>query len=513
MTAAVIMVQGTASSVGKSLVVTGLCRLFRRAGLRVAPFKAQNMALNSSVAVDGGEIGRAQSVQADAAGIDATVDMNPILLKPEGDSRSQVVVLGRPSGSMSAAAYHARKPELRVVVREALARLRAQVDLVVIEGAGSPAEVNLKDRDIVNMDVAKAAGARVLLVGDIDRGGVLAAFVGTMTLLEPDERALVGGFLVNKFRGDLGLLEPGLAFLRERTGVPVAGVLPYLRGLRISDEDSVSLDHRWRTRRAALGELEIAIVRLPRISNYDEFDALEHEPGVVARYVDRPEELRGADLVVLPGSKSTAADLRWVRESGVARELLARAGRGEPVLAVCGGCQMLGDALLDPDRVESDESEVAGLGLLPIVTRFRREKTTARVRAYTAAALLAPAGGSEVRGYEIHMGEVERLSGAPALRLVARNGAACDAEDGAVSADGAVVGTLVHGLLEDDAVRAALLARLRDRRGLAAPAGPLIPRREAEYDRLADALAAHLDWELLCGLAGVRVARPAAVGA
>jgi adenosylcobyric acid synthase len=511
MTAAVIMVQGTASSVGKSLVVTGLCRLFRRAGLRVAPFKAQNMALNSAVAVDGGEIGRAQAVQADAAGIEPTVDMNPILLKPEGDARSQVVVLGRPSGSMSATGYHARKPELRGVVREALARLRARVDLVVIEGAGSPAEVNLKDRDIVNMDVAKAAGARVLLVGDIDRGGVFAAFVGTLELLEPEERALVGGFIVNKFRGDPRLLEPGLAFLRERTGVPVAGVLPYLRGLRIADEDSVSLDHRRRTRRAAPGELEIAIVRLPRISNYDEFDPLEHEPGVVVRYVDRPEELRGADLVVLPGSKSTAADLRWVRESGIADEVIARAGRGEPVLGVCGGCQMLGQALRDPDGVESGEVELAGLGLLPVVTRFRREKTTARVRARAVAGLLAAEGDGEVRGYEIHMGELERLGGAPALQVIARNGAPCDRADGAVSADGAVVGTLVHGLLEDEVVRSALLARLRARHGLPAPAGPPIPGRDAEYDRLADALAAHLDWDLVCRLAGVVVARPAPV--
>jgi len=516
MTAAVIMVQGTASSVGKSLVVTGLCRLFRRAGLRVAPFKAQNMALNAAVAADGGEIGRAQAVQADAAGIDPTVDMNPILLKPEGDSRSQVVVLGKPSGSMTAADYHRHKPELRSVVREALARLRARFDVVVIEGAGSPAEVNLKDRDLVNMDVAKAAGARVLLVGDIDRGGVFAAFVGTMELLPPEERALVGGFLVNKFRGDPRLLDSGLDFLRERTGVPVVGVLPYLRGLRIADEDSVSLDHRRRTRRAAPGELELAIVRLPRIANYDEFDALEHEPGVVVRYVDRPEELRGADLVVLPGSKSTAPDLRWLRASGVADELGARAARGDPILGVCGGCQMLGRAVLDPDGVESDEAEAAGLGLLPIVTRFRREKTTARVRARPLAMLLGAGGAvevGEVGGYEIHMGEVERLAGPAALRLLARNGAACDVADGAVSSDGAVVGTLVHGLLEDDGLRAALLARLRARRGLAEPAGPPIARREAEYDRLADALAVHLDWDVVCGLAGLRVPRPPVVGA
>jgi adenosylcobyric acid synthase len=510
MTAAVLMVQGTSSSVGKSLVVTGLCRLFRRAGLRVAPFKAQNMALNSAVAADGGEIGRAQAVQADAAGIDPTVDMNPVLLKPEGESRSQVVVLGRPIGGMRAAEYHARKPELRAVVRAALARLRERVDLVVIEGAGSPAEVNLKDRDIVNMDVARAAGARVILVGDIDRGGVFAAFVGTMELLEPEERALVGGFLVNKFRGDARLLDPGLSFLRERTGVPVLGVLPFLRGLRIADEDSVSLDHRRRTRRAAPGELEIAVVRLPRISNYDELDPLEHEPGVVVRYVDRPEELRGADLVILPGSKSTAADLAWLRASGVAHEVAARAARGEPILGVCGGFQMLGRTLRDPEGVESGEAEVPGLGLLPVVTRFRSQKTTARVRARVLAPLLG--GDGEARGYEIHMGEVERLEGSPALRLASRNGAACDLEDGAVSADGAVVGTLVHGLLEDDAVRARLLAALRARRGLEAPEAPPIPTREAEYDRLADALGAHLDWDSLCRLAGVTLPRAAGVG-
>jgi adenosylcobyric acid synthase len=404
-------------------------------------------------------------------------------------------------------------PELRAVARDALARLRERVDLVVIEGAGSPAEVNLKEHDIANMDVARAAGARVLLVGDIDRGGVFAALVGTMELLDPGERALVGAFVVNRFRGDAGQLEPGLRLLRERTGVPVAGVLPFLPGLRIADEDSVSLERRRPIRRAAPGELEIAVVRLPRISNHDELDPLEHEPGVVVRFVERPEDLRGADLVVLPGSKSTVEDLRWVRDTGIAGELVARASRGEPVLGVCGGCQMLGVALHDPEGAESREREAAGLGVLPLVTRFRRDKTTARVRARVAAGLLAPGGAHEASGYEIHMGEVERTGGSPALRVVARDGAACDREDGAVSADGAVVGTLVHGLLEDDAVRAALLARLRARRGLDAPGGPAVPPREVEYDRLADTLAAHLDWDLLCRLAGVRVARPAPGGA
>jgi adenosylcobyric acid synthase len=513
------MVQGTASSVGKSLLVTGLCRLFRRAGLRVAPFKAQNMALNAAVAVGGGEIGRAQAAQAEAAGVEPTVDMNPILLKPEGGGRCQTIVLGRAVAAPPAFDDPARTAELRGVVRAALARLRERFDLVVLEGAGSPVEVNLRDRDLVNMDVARAAGARVLLVGDIDRGGVFAAFVGTLALLAPEERRLVGGLVVNKFRGDVRLLEPGLAFLRERTGVPVAGVVPFLRGLRVAEEDGVALEALRPTRRAAPGELEIAVVRLPRVSNHDELDPLEHEPGVVVRWVDRAEDLPGADLVVLPGSKATAADLRWLRERGLADVILARAARGEPVLGLCGGCQMLGTALRDPDGVESPERDVPGLGLLPLVTTFRREKTTARVRARVAAALLAPAGAGDgavagdAAGYEIHMGEVERTGGAPATRLRARNGVPCDREDGAVSADGAVVGTLVHGLLEDDGVRAALLGRLRARRGLDVPAGPPVPTREVGYDRLADALSDHLDWDLLCGLAGVRAARPGRSGA
>jgi adenosylcobyric acid synthase len=508
MTGAVLMVQGTSSSVGKSLIVTGLCRLFRRAGLTVMPFKAQNMALNAAVTADGGEIGRAQAVQAEAAGVEPLVDMNPVLLKPEGDERAQLVVMGRPAGSLSAAAYGGRTEELRGTVRAALTRLRARADLVVIEGAGSPAEVNLRDRDIVNMDVALAAAARVLLVGDIDRGGVFASLVGTLALLRPEEQALVGGLVLNKFRGDLRLLEPGLGFLRERTGVPVAGVVPFLRGLRIAEEDSVALDHRRGTRHAAPGELEIAVVRLPRISNHDELQPLALEPGVVVRFVDRPEELLGADLVVLPGTKGTASDLRWVRESGVGEALVARAARGDPVLGLCGGCQMLGRTLSDPSRVESDEVAALGLGLLALETRFLPKKTTARVRVEVEAPLLAPSSSGYAAGYEIHMGEVTRLEGPPAVRIRARNGAPCDLPDGAVSANGAVVGTLVHGLLEDDGVRAALLARLRARRGLPAPAGPPIPTREQEYDRLAVVLGECLDWELLCALASVRAGLP-----
>ena len=516
MIAPAIMVQGTASSVGKSLVVTALCRLFRRAGLRVAPFKAQNMALNSAVGADGGEIGRAQAVQAEAAGIAPCVDMNPILLKPEGDARSQVVVLGKPIGSLRAGEYHARKPELRGIVRECLARLRARVDLVVIEGAGSPAEVNLKDRDIVNMDVARAADAPVLLVGDIDRGGVFAAFVGTLALLEPDERARIAAFVVNKFRGDRQLLEPGLDFLVGRTGVPVLGVLPYVRGLRIADEDSVSLDDRGVGRRARRGELDIAVVRTPRISNYDDLAPLEHEPGVAVRYVERAEDLADADVVVLPGSKCTATDLEWLRGSGIAAEVIRRAGRGLPVLGICGGCQMLGRAILDPERIESDRERLEGLGLLPVVTRFARDKVTAQVRARVATpSFLGSAPGAEVSGYEIHMGAVELDPGArSAFHLTQRNGAPWSAPDGAVSADSAVVGTLVHGLFEDDGLRASFVAALRARRGLAPDfARPRIPTREEEYDRLADAVLDHVDWALLCRLARVEAARPRPGGA
>ncbi|HEY0709883.1 MAG TPA: cobyric acid synthase, partial [Polyangia bacterium] len=322
-----LMVQGTASSVGKSLIATALCRRFQQDGLRVLPFKAQNMALNAFVTPDGGEIGRAQAAQAEAAGVAPTVDMNPILLKPEGDRMSQVVVLGKPRGRMTAADYHRHKPELRDVVAAALQRLRQNADLVIIEGAGSPAEINLKANDIVNMSVAHAADARVLLVGDIDRGGVFAAFVGTMALLDPEERARVGAFVINKFRGDPSLLGSGLDFLHERTGVPVLGVLPHLRGLSLADEDSLNLDDRV-NRRARHDELDIAVVRLPRVSNFDDFAPLDQQPGVVLRFVDHPGDLAGADLVILPGSKSTVADLSWLRQSGLADVIIDRAHRG-----------------------------------------------------------------------------------------------------------------------------------------------------------------------------------------
>ena len=506
MTARTLMIQGTSSSVGKSIVTAALCRLFRQEGLRVAPFKSQNMALNAFVTPDGGEIGRAQAVQAAAARVVPTVDMNPILLKPEGDARSQVIVLGRSIGSLAAADYHARKPELRLVVTDALARLRATHDLVVIEGAGSPAEINLKDRDLVNMFVAKAADAPVLLVGDIDRGGVFAAFVGTMELLDPDERARIAAFVVNKFRGDVKLLEPGLRMLEERTRVPVLGVLPYVQRLRVADEDSVSLEERRHRPRASASEIEIAVVRLPRISNYDDFHPLEHEPGVVVRFVEHEAEFTGADLVVLPGTKSTMADLRWLRESGLAGAIVLRASRGEPVLGICGGCQMLGRTLSDPDRVESEERSAEGLGLLSFRTRFTREKRTSQVVARALGdSFLAPSDGGELFGYEIHMGRLV-LEDADAARapfaILLRNGAGARDVDGEISTDGAVVGTMLHGLFDNPSVRARLLGALRKRKGVPEPAQAQAHAPVDEFDRLADVVRSSLQMDLLWRLVG-----------
>jgi adenosylcobyric acid synthase len=512
MMARTIMVQGTASSVGKSLLVAGLCRLLRRSGLRVAPFKSQNMALNAHVTLDGGEIGRAQAVQAEAAGVVATVDMNPILLKPEGDSRSQVVVLGRSVGSMSAREYHEHKPDLRRTVAECLRRLREEYDVIVIEGAGSPAEINLRERDIVNMHVARVADAPVVLVGDIDRGGVFAALVGTMELLEPDERARVVGLVINKFRGDMSLLKPGLDFLERRTGVPVVGVVPHIPRLRIADEDSVSLDARRRRSPAGPDELEVAVVCLPRISNYDDVLALEHEPGVVVRFVERAEDIAGADLVIVPGTKSTIADLSWMRESGVASALTLRARRGGAVLGICGGCEILGESIEDPDHVESTEAAAEGLGLLPIRTHFERTKTTARV---VARSLSRGFFGSDVssgarfEGYEIHMGRITTTrSGAAAFEITERGGRRECADDGAVDPNGAVVGTMIHGLLEDSELRSAILRALRRRRGLPEPTSVTrMPTRDAEYDRLATVLGDSLDGDWLNRILGMRAMR------
>ena len=507
MTARTLMVQGTASSVGKSLIAAAFCRILRQLGLRVAPFKAQNMALNSFVTADGAEIGRAQAVQAEAARIAPTADMNPILLKPEPGMRAQVVVMGRPVASLSFRDYHKMRPELTRVIRDSLERLRAAHDFVVIEGAGSPAEINLRSHDIVNMHVAREAGAPVALVGDIDRGGVFAQFVGTIDLLEPADRARVAAFLINKFRGDAALLAPGIEYLERRFAIPMLGVVPYLPHLRIADEDSVALEDR-RGRRARAGELDIAAIRLPHISNYDDLLPLEHEAGVCVRFVAEARELGRPDLVVIPGTKSTVADLEWLRRTGLASLLAERGRRAEPMVGICGGCQMLGGRIDDPFGVESPIRSAPGLGLLPIATRFEREKRTAQIRARVAAPSpfngMAPVGDDEIAGYEIHMGATERDAGAAAaFEIRVRNGAAVADGDGAVgSSAGVVAGTMIHGIFDNDRMRAGMLAWLWRRRGLDAPAAAGVSRG-AEYDRLASAVRENINWELFTRIAGL----------
>ncbi|MBM3947257.1 MAG: cobyric acid synthase, partial [SAR202 cluster bacterium] len=473
MTARVIMVQGTASHVGKSVLVTALCRILRQDGFRVAPFKAQNMSNNSYVTPEGGEIGRAQAAQAEAAGVEPSVQMNPVLLKPEADSRSQVVLLGKPLVTASAREYYGMKTRLWEVVTRSLDSLRSRYDVVVVEGAGSPAEVNLRENDIVNMRVARHANAPVLLVADIDRGGVFASLIGTMDLLEPEERALVRGLVVNKFRGDPSLFTSGVAFLERRTGVPVAGVLPYYREIRIPEEDSVALEQRPAPRPAVL---DVAVVRLPRISNFDDVDPLAREPAVSLRYVESADELGSPDLVIIPGSKSTVADLDWLRRTGVAEGIEALARRGTAVIGICGGYQMLGRRILDPSGAESPVGESDGLGLLRVTTTFAVTKQTHRVR----ASVLPPSMGllsgvdtpdaCEVMGYEIHMGHTAREEDErPAFRLLERSGAPSEELDGAVSESGWVLGCYIHGLFHNGPLRGALVRTLCERKGVPLP--------------------------------------------
>lgn len=491
----VLMVQGSMSSVGKSLLVAALCRICAQDGWHVAPFKAQNMALNSYATSDGREVGRAQAMQAAAAGVEVTVEMNPVLLKPEADSQSQVVVLGRPWARLKARDYSRRKRELWQVVTGALDTLRAQYDLVIIEGAGSAAEINLKRGDIVNMAVAQYAAAPVLLMGDIDRGGIFAQLLGTLLLLEEHERRLVRGLVVNKFRGDASLFAEGVDILEQRGGVPVLGVVPFVRDLGIADEDSVALDEM-QTALPACGSLTIAVIRLPHISNFDDFDPLRAEPGVTVRFVDQPADLHGANLLILPGTKTTVADLRWLHVRGLADECVVLAQAGTPVLGICGGYQMLGRAIYDPEGRESNVPEVAGLGLLPVVTHFSAEKQTIRAggQVVANAGLFAGASDLPCNGYEIHMGRTVLLDGAlRLLHITRRGGQPASDTDGATSADGRVAGTYLHGLFDNDALRHALLANLAAQRGSIRKAAPMRFDREAQYDRLAAAVRAHLD--------------------
>jgi adenosylcobyric acid synthase len=490
MAAKSLMVQGTASHVGKSVLVAALCRILAQDGHRVAPFKAQNMALNSFVTAEGGEIGRAQAVQAHAAGVAPSVLMNPILLKPTNDTDAQVIVLGRPIGTCSAAAYGVELvPALRRVVRETYERLAAEYEVLVIEGAGSPAEINLRDRDVVNMPVAEMANAPVLLVGDIDKGGVFAALVGTVDLLERAERDRIAGFIINKFRGDKTLLTPGLDFLAAKTGKPVFGVIPFCRDLRLPEEDALPERLTPGTAERSAGCLRIGVVALPHLSNFTDFDPLAAEPDVALTYIRDPEEVTAIDCLIVPGSKSTVGDLAYLHERGLAHAIESTAAHGKVVVGICGGYQMLGTFIADPDHVESERDGVAGLGLLDVGTRFRREKTTHQVRATCGWS------GDEVAGYEIHHGVSILLDGSiPAFEIYERSGQPVRAADGARSGSGKVWGSNIHGLFDNASFRHRFLDGLWQARGLPRPAGIQGGWNvDREYDRMAALVRAHVD--------------------
>ena len=495
--ARVLMVQGTSSHAGKSVIATALCRILAQDGYQVAPFKAQNMSLNSFATPDGGEIGRSQAVQAAAALVAPRVEMNPVLLKPEGDRRSQVVLMGRPRAVTSARAYHELKPRIWTQITSALDQLRSDFDVVVIEGAGSPAEVNLKDHDIVNMRVALHANAPVLLVGDIDRGGIFAQLVGTMALLEPEERALVCGHVINKFRGDPSLLTSGLEFLRERTGVPVAGVVPFFNDIHIPEEDSVGLGADTETEGA--DAIDVAVMRLPHIANFDDFDPLRHEAGVRVRYVGRASEFGDPDLVVIPGSKTTIADLDWLRAQGLDGRITDARHRRTPVIGICAGYQILGNELMDPDGVESSVRQSHGLGLLPTMTVFRRDKATHQVRGHVVRdeGLLGSCRGADVVAYEIHMGETSGADSASPFVLRSRSQKEVDLPDGALDSEGLTLGTYLHGLFHNRALRRSILACAGARRGLSAVLTRDDIDPSAEYDKLAALVRRHLDMDLV----------------
>jgi adenosylcobyric acid synthase len=495
----VLMVQGTMSSAGKSLLTAALCRILARRGIRVAPFKAQNMSNNAAVTPDGLEIGRAQATQAEAAGVELRAEMNPILIKPEADARAQVVVLGRPWKTLEAKRYYQYKQDLWPVVTQSLDRLREEFELIIIEGAGSAAEINLRAGDMVNMAVARYAQAPVLLVGNIDLGGIFAQLLGTLWLLEPEDRALVAGLIVNKFRGDLSLFADGVRLLEERGGVPVLGVIPYLH-LLLPDEDAVAVEQTSQRTQAREGEIDIAVIRLPRISNFDDLDPLKAEPGVRVRYVAHQAEFGHPSAVILPGTKSTLGDLRWMLSQGLAEAVQHYAQAGGAVVGICGGYQMLGQTIADPDHVESPADRSEGLGLLPVETIFALDKATQRVRARVRSGpgWLASLEGETVAGYEIHMGRT--TSGAAWLDIQERSGRPMDSPDGvldgAVAFDGRVWGCYLHALFENESLRRAWL------RSLGWQAGG----RLAGYDRrktlneLADHVEAALDMEKIMGL-------------
>ncbi len=513
-----LMVLGTGSHVGKSILTAALGRILSDDGYRVAPFKAQNMSLNSAATPDGREIGRAQALQAEACRIPSCAEMNPVLIKPSSDTGSQVIVLGRVWAQVTASDYHLhRVEELFPTVLESYQKLAAQHDVMVLEGAGSPAEINLREHDIVNMRMAQAANAACLLVGDIDRGGVFASVLGTLQLLEPEERRLVRGYAINKFRGDVSLLQPGIRMMEPRLGLPCLGVVPYLHDLGLDEEDGVAIEERqtaarvWKDIDAGSGParpLRIAVVALPHLSNFTDFDPLAAEPSVSLAYVEWQDELPNADLVILPGSKQTIDDLGWLRHRGFDHALRQMHSQGRILMGICGGFQMLGARIEDPQGMESGGTPATceGLGLLPIQTVLNATKTTRRVQGNCRTAIFGqPQPGLAFQGYEIHVGETLYGAGAEPFAEITREGIGGAVPDGAMSSNGGVAGTYVHGLFDADTFRHAFVDAARAACGLqAAAAHAFVAReREARLDRLAAHVRNSLDLALLWSWIGL----------
>jgi adenosylcobyric acid synthase len=502
-----LMILGTASHVGKSMLTAGLGRVFADEGYRVAPFKAQNMSLNSAATPDGGEIGRAQALQAEACRAIPCVEMNPVLLKPSTDTGAQVILLGKIWGQVTASDYHTRRVEqLFPLVFSAYQRLAADYDLILLEGAGSPAEINLREHDIVNMRMAHAADAVCLLIGDIDRGGVFASLLGTMQLLEAEDRARIRGFVINKFRGDGSLLRPGIATMEDRLGLPCLGVVPFLHDLGLDEEDGVALEdrpsapRRWKVHETGPARtLRVGVIVLPHMANFTDFDALGAEPSVSLAYLEQPGEMVAADLLVLPGSKQTLDDLRWFERRGFAEELRCLHGMGVPIVGICGGFQMLGVSIEDPHGIENqgEPCNRTGLALLPVRTVLQAEKTVGRVRGCLRSNLFGTGFATETHfaGYEIHVGETVYESGARPLADIERRGSMESVADGAVNESGRIFGTYVHGLFDNDDFRHLFIQAARTAVGLA-PASTwayVAAECEARIDRLACHLRKSLD--------------------
>ncbi|SDC33772.1 MULTISPECIES: cobyric acid synthase [unclassified Candidatus Frackibacter] len=499
MTAQTIMLQGTGSDVGKSVLTSAFCRIFAQDGYHVAPFKSQNMALNSYITKQGGEIGRAQAVQAEAAEVEATVDMNPILLKPREDTSSQVIIHGRPKKNMSAKEYFDHHEEGLGYIKESLARLKRDYEVVVMEGAGSPAEVNLRDQDLVNMKAAELADAPVILVADIDRGGVFASIIGTFKLLNEAEANRIKGIIINKFRGDISRLESGLKFIEEYTGVPVLGVVPYFNDFKIPEEDSIP-QHRLKGQQD--GEIEIAILYLPHISNFTDFTPLEEELKTSVRYVKKGEPLGRPDAIIIPGSKNTIEDLEYLKDAGYDEEIKNLAAEGVHVVGICGGYQMLGKQVSDPQQVEATTESINGLGLLDIKTVFNPTKVTTQVKGRIANdhGFFSNLKDKVISGYEIHMGETKLNEGVePLIKLEESLGKKESRLDGAINKDGKLFGTYLHGIFDNDQFRYKFINSLRQEKGL-----PLIDfsqeistaeKREAAYERLAEIVRESIDFE------------------